>query len=597
MKVKTILVFVTFIVLLGFFPTKEGFASVTIHTVINTNNSGPGSLYQAIIDANIHPGSDTISFNIPTSDPNYDSSNGWWVISPTGLLPSLTDDETVIDGGLQEVNQGNTNPSGLELVIDGGSLGGSMSILAIVSDRNNILGLTIANAPGPGIRIVAGADNNVITNNYIGTDPNGSSAWGNKRGIEITSGAHHNVVDMNTISGNTLDGILITGTGTDYNKVRRSYIGLDATGNVPLPNQGEGVWITNGAQYNQIGDTSLTHPSCFDSQYRNWISANEMRGVYVSGSNTDNNYIGHNYIGIYKSGIGSTDSGNLQSGVMLENGPFSNFIMFNVISGNHKHGIFLTGTGTEENYVWGNIVGANPEGTSLIPNYNHGVAVYDGANNNSIGDTVHPCLEGKSNVIVGNGWSGVAIKNTQLNSILNNSIGLSDSSSSKNLGNKFHGIHIAGNSKCEIIWNEIAYNGVYAGGKSGIFVEGSLAAGNYIRLNSIHDNSGKGIELKDGGNDGVLPPTITSADCTHVSGTVNNYSQVDIYSDMNGEGEFYEANDWSHPTEGTFTITGSFRGPNITATATDQDHNTSEFSLPFNGACYTNYMPIIYENY
>jgi hypothetical protein len=34
-------------------------------TVTNSNNSGPGSLYQAITDASIAPGADRILFNIP----------------------------------------------------------------------------------------------------------------------------------------------------------------------------------------------------------------------------------------------------------------------------------------------------------------------------------------------------------------------------------------------------------------------------------------------------------------------------------------------------------------------------------------------------
>ncbi len=36
-------------------------------TVLNTNDSGPGSLRQAILDANATPGADTIAFNIPGS--------------------------------------------------------------------------------------------------------------------------------------------------------------------------------------------------------------------------------------------------------------------------------------------------------------------------------------------------------------------------------------------------------------------------------------------------------------------------------------------------------------------------------------------------
>jgi hypothetical protein len=583
-KVNLIFIFAVLIVLLGFIQTAEGFAPTTVYTVTNTNNSGPGSLRQAIIDANNHSGEDTISFNIPTSDLNYNSSKGWWVITPTGLLPSLTDDETSIDGGLQEVNQGNTNPTGLELVIDGSSLVGSMSILTIESDRNNISNLTIANAPGPGIRIITGADTNVITNNYIGTDPNGLISWGNESGIEITSGAHHNVVDMCTISGNSSDGILITGNGTNYNKVRRSFIGLDATGNAPLPNNGDGVWITSDAIYNEIG--GQYHD---DEGYRNWISANKMRGVHISGAITNNNYIGHNYIGITYSGSGSPDVGNLLSGVLVENGPNSNHVLYNTISGNHNHGIFITGDSTDNNRIIKNIIGANPQLTSVIPNHHHGVAVYDEADGTFVGET--PDL---GNVIVGNGWSGVAVKDSRDIEIKNNLIGLTPHEASSVMGNKFYGVHITGYAFSQISYNHIANNGIHAG-ESGVLVDGSMAIGTSISHNSIHDNFGKGIELKNGGNLGIPAPTINTASCTTVSGITCAYCAVEIYSDRDGEGEIYEGSLGAN-APGQFSFTGLIHGPNVTA-ITWEGTGTSEFSLPILGACYNIYMPVTYKNY
>lgn len=47
--------------------TAASVASGANFTVINTNSSGPGSLYQAITDANSTPGADRILFNIPGS--------------------------------------------------------------------------------------------------------------------------------------------------------------------------------------------------------------------------------------------------------------------------------------------------------------------------------------------------------------------------------------------------------------------------------------------------------------------------------------------------------------------------------------------------
>ena len=45
-------------------PGSAGAAGTTF-TVTNTNDSGAGSLRQAILDANANPGGDTIAFGIP----------------------------------------------------------------------------------------------------------------------------------------------------------------------------------------------------------------------------------------------------------------------------------------------------------------------------------------------------------------------------------------------------------------------------------------------------------------------------------------------------------------------------------------------------
>src|SRR5207244_10486254 len=68
-------------------------------TVTNTNDSGAGSLRQAILDANEITGTDTITFNIPGS--------GVHTISPTSPLPQISD-SVVIDGYTQPGASPNT---------------------------------------------------------------------------------------------------------------------------------------------------------------------------------------------------------------------------------------------------------------------------------------------------------------------------------------------------------------------------------------------------------------------------------------------------------------------------------------------------------
>ena len=67
----------------------EPFASFT---VTNTNDSGAGSLRQAIQDANTNPGTDTITFNI--------SGSGVKTINLSSALPAITS-PVIIDGTTQ----------------------------------------------------------------------------------------------------------------------------------------------------------------------------------------------------------------------------------------------------------------------------------------------------------------------------------------------------------------------------------------------------------------------------------------------------------------------------------------------------------------
>ena len=75
---------------------------------MNTNDSGPGSLRQAIFNANANPGLDTIAFAIPGA--------GMHTISPTSPLPNITD-PVVIDGYTQPGSSPNTLANGDNAVL------------------------------------------------------------------------------------------------------------------------------------------------------------------------------------------------------------------------------------------------------------------------------------------------------------------------------------------------------------------------------------------------------------------------------------------------------------------------------------------------
>jgi hypothetical protein len=108
-------------------------------TVINTNDSGAGSLRAAISAANASIGNDTIAFNIPGA--------GVHTIQPLSALPAITDPLT-IDGGTQP------GYTGTPLIQLDGSLAGSSTFgLNIVSGAigSSVFALAVNNFSSSGI--------------------------------------------------------------------------------------------------------------------------------------------------------------------------------------------------------------------------------------------------------------------------------------------------------------------------------------------------------------------------------------------------------------------------------------------------------------
>jgi hypothetical protein len=555
-------------------------AQAATHTVTNTNDSGPGSLRQALINAN-NPGPDTIAFNIPKTDGGYSSSDGVWTITPNSLLPSLTGGDTIIDGATQTTNQGDTNITGPEIKIDGWNIGANGWVFSIESNANQILGLNINGGRGAGVKLISGAAGNIVRDNYIGVESAGWGCDGNGTGIELFGGANGNVIAHNVIGCSTRHGIMIAGSGTDGNMIRRNYIGVDSAGTGVAYNVDHGVLIMNGAFGNTVGGKE---------GYRNYIGANLNHGVYISGANTNN--VTHNYIGLDATGTGLQDVGNTRSGVVVDGGGVSNWIAYNVISGNDEHGVLIEGSGTDYNYVRGNVIGADANVTKPIPNGMHGVGIYGGAQRNQIGDSFDHSW---GNVVVGNGWSGVVVvgAGSDYNTVAHNAIGTNQDGSAINLGNNYYGVHVVDGANNAILLNRITRNGAHAS-LAGVRVEGATAIGNTISRNSIHENIGFGIELVNGGNANLARPSITHATCQQVEGTTGAGWTVEVFSDLSVQGRIYEGSTTAHAIMSSFSWSGNLSGPNVTVTATDAQGNTSEFSWPFYlGFCHKVFLPLV----
>ncbi len=353
-------------------------ARAATFTVTNTNDSGTGSLRQAITDSNNAPGADTINFNIP--------GTGVQTIIPASALPTITGPVT-INGYSQPGSSPNTNGPGqgsnavLRVELNGSGAGSSASGLLLSSGNSTVKGLVINRFSHYGIRLT-GLNGHTIEGNFIGTNASGTTALGNgfaglivnttNDGVGNTIGGTTSAA-RNVISGNggcCADGVWIH-TVTPGNLVQGNLIGTDATGTADLGNSGNGVTIRHG-------------------------SGNVVGGATPAARNVI--------------------SGNLQSGVRFHNG--------------------TTGGTVQGNSVRGNFIGTDVTGTNPLGNSGNGVWL-DGGCGTVRDHVVGGTAAGEGNVIAFNSSAGVRIAADPCfisgwgssafgNSVLSNSIYLND---------------------------------------------------------------------------------------------------------------------------------------------------------------------------
>ncbi len=421
--------------------------------VTNTDDSGAGSLRDAIIAANAASGSSEITFSIPTSDPNFidtdsaiaggDAAADVWVINLLSALPAITANDIFINGVTQEAFGGDTNALGPEIVIDGLLAGADTAGLTILSDNNRIVGLNIQRFDGDAI-IILDSDNNELGDNYIGTDATGTLARPNRVGVTVQSftSAVNNRVGLsgqgNLISGNTGFGVRLAGSGAGGNFITGNFIGTDRTGAAALGNAGAGVEIILGAHDNFIGSGQFND--------RNVISGNAAAGVLILDPGTTGNIVEGNFIGVNAAGAAAL--GNGASGVEIF-GTDGNIIgqggvgPGNVISGNLGHGILLDNA--DNNSIDGNNIGTLNNGVAGPGNALSGVSLNNGSDNNRIGENVPQ----GGNVIAGNGQDGIAIFGSNNNTVNHNRIGLLEGGLAD--GNGGDGVRIFGTSQGNVI--------------------------------------------------------------------------------------------------------------------------------------------------
>ncbi|MBS1811295.1 MAG: hypothetical protein JST84_24235 [Acidobacteria bacterium] len=468
----------------------------------------------------------------------------------------------------------------------------------LISGNNNGLSINGTSATG-----------NKIIGNYIGTNAAGTAAIANSNGV-LTGGPNTIIggttaSERNIISGNST-GVYLSNGNTTGCKVMGNYIGTDVTGTVAVGNTNIGVYFYTAAN-NVIGGTTAGE--------RNIISGNGTGIVMEPFAGTTNNAVRGNYIGTDVNG--TADLGNTLDGVSIA-GP-NNIVggatagERNIISGNNRYGVTFPNTAATGNKVIGNYIGTDVTGTLDLGNCNAGgniAGVFMISNNNTLGGTT----AGERNIISGNDSYGIHIQVPATgNKVLGNYIGTAVNGTT-NLGNTSTGVYV--NSGSNTIGGTVAgeRNVIAFNGENGVQVLNGT--GVIIRGNAIYNNTKLGIDLTSTPTSGVVTPNdSTDSDsgpnnlqnfpvlnpitlpCT-VTGTIPGgvgvtngpvspvtldfYANASCDASGNGEGDVYlgsmSVTLTSTATPFSFSFTPVPGKQVITATATDNNGNTSEFS-------------------
>ena len=434
---------------------------------------------------------------------------------------------------------------------------------------------------------------NVIQGNYVGTDLAGNAVTPApgflQRGIYFLLRCSSNQIGgtslaaRNVISGNS--GVGIQTSFCDGNVVEGNFIGTGPTGANAV---GNGLFISSGAgirldegKGNVIGGSA---PGA-----RNVISAN--RTSQISGGG-EGSVVQGNFIG-----TDVTGRTNLGGGGYPVSGGGGVLIRSNVICGGPV-GVYLTGS---TNRVEGNFIGTDVTGTNVLPNGNGVVIDFRGVGNVIGGSTASArnlisgnasgiTIQGRSSVVQGN-FIGTTIDGVSPLPNAGNGIVIQDS---------FNQIGGIGPGE----GNTIAYSG-----GSGVLI--SAGTSNAVLGNSIFSNSGLGIDLGTvgvttndlgdldlGANNLQNFPILTAAwnlgSTTLIQESLDSRSnttyRIEFFLNMichgSGFGQgraFLHASTVTTDPSGHATISSDLPAPIpvgqlITATATDADNNTSEFS-------------------
>ena len=481
-----------------------------------------------------------------------------------------------VSGNLIQNNFIGTDASGSN------ALGNAQYGLIIFTARANTIGpgnLISANTLS-GVLVSSNASSNVFIGNFIGTDVSGTRSLGNAQsGLRFESRANRigglTAAERNIISGNTNNGVYFVSVSASNNLVQGNFIGTDASGTAIVSNGVAGVGIDD-APRNVIGGSGA----------RNIISGNAYQAIYLRSNNAVGNVIQGNYLGTDLNGTLNLANGatlltltngagnptnNIGGGIDVSAAPATviggaNPGEGNLIAANWRDAICLGDTGCSNTVIKGNFVGVQADGFTALGNEWHGVEIR--SDGGCVGTFIGGSELGAGNIFANarlSQRSGVRVRTVT---------------------------GVVGNTNILISGNAIYHNGGSAYSGLGIALGDKLSS---PYLATVND----GCDPDTGANFLQNYPVLTTAYADgarlYVSGTFNSTSGqsflLQFFTNANDvttgffQGQYFagETNVTTASCAATFALAlpcPVTPGQRITATATDPNNNTSEFSLP-----------------
>jgi cysteine-rich repeat protein len=371
------------------FDYRDNAVAITCTTVTHTGDTGNNSLREAINCANTNPDLDTISFNIPTNDPNYNVGTGVWTITLADDLPIITQ-PVVIDGttanGANCGDLDNGTPHNIKIALTTSDPDTNYG-LSLRADGSTVKGLSIYGVKVTDLHIF-NSSNHTIQCNYIGIKPDGVSTATTQahQGLQVfgSTAATNTLIggtnagEGNVIGGHSQDGISITAAMASDITLHGNIIGLSADASTAVPNR-SGIVVQT--------DAHTIHVGGINAGEGNLISGNTQRGVLLNQAGSHSTIQG-NKIGTSLDGNSAMPNGDSGIEIITRNttNPVSHVLIHkNTVAGNSGSGIQLSGDTTATVALSGititnNTIGRNVTDTANLTNAASGINVQTAQN-------------------------------------------------------------------------------------------------------------------------------------------------------------------------------------------------------------------------